>query len=436
MVQERASVFEVTQLGLETTLGTAVVATKKLLGVSITNKIMTETNTFRPKGSRWSTLAIQNKEWTEADWTAEVATYTDPMYAFAAMFGAPNTTTPGGATLTRNHQWSPPTFTGITPKPLTFESGSYVRAGKAAGNIVKSINWDFNRDGVSWGASSFGQKYTDGFTLTPGTNEVQTITTTGTPTGGTFKLTFYGEQTGTIVWNASAAVIVAALEALPNIGTGNVTATGGPLPTGVAVTFKGPWASQDVPLMTADYTLLTGGTTPTVAIAATTPGAALSEIPLKPVSGNHWNLYLDSSAASLGTTKMTRALSCGWSIDELYNPLWVGNTANTSWVNYVDGEEPTAEFTMMLEADAAGMAYLTQLAAGTSIFARIEAVGELIEGALFYRHWHDIAFKLKDIDPFDSDQGVTTVSWTGEIVHDTTWGKALDINMRNIQTGL
>ena len=32
----------------------------------------------------------------------------------------------------------------------------------------------------------------------PGTNEVQTVTITGTPTGGTFTLTFRGATTGTI----------------------------------------------------------------------------------------------------------------------------------------------------------------------------------------------------------------------------------------------
>jgi hypothetical protein len=76
-------------------------------------------------------------------------------------------------------------------------------------------------------------------TVTPsGTNAVQTVTTTGTPTGGTFTLTFEGRTTATIAYNASAAVVQAALEALPNIGTGNVLGGGGPLPTGVTLTFQ------------------------------------------------------------------------------------------------------------------------------------------------------------------------------------------------------
>jgi hypothetical protein len=111
-------------------------------------------------------------------------------------------------------------------------------------------------------------------TVTPsGTNAVQTVTTTGTPTGGTFTLTFEGRTTATIAYNASAAVVQAALEALPNIGTGNVLAGGGPLPTGVTLTFQNALQKRPIAPLTANYAGLTGGTTPTVAIAQTTPGA-------------------------------------------------------------------------------------------------------------------------------------------------------------------
>lgn len=105
-----------------------------------------------------------------------------------------------------------------------------------------------------------------------GTNEAQTVTITGTPTGGTFTLTFAGQTTAPIAYNAAAAAVVSALEALPNIATGEVTATGGALPgTPVVVTFGGTYAGINVPQMTATGAL-TGGTTPAVAVTTTTPG--------------------------------------------------------------------------------------------------------------------------------------------------------------------
>jgi hypothetical protein len=104
------------------------------------------------------------------------------------------------------------------------------------------------------------------------TNEVQQIAITGVPTGGNFTLTFDGETTADIVYNAAASVVATALKALSNVGPNDVTCTGGALPgTPVVVTFVGNLAEQDVPLMTATPAL-TGGTAPAIAITTVTPG--------------------------------------------------------------------------------------------------------------------------------------------------------------------
>lgn len=108
------------------------------------------------------------------------------------------------------------------------------------------------------------------FTASGGTAEVQTITITGGPTGGTFILTYDGQATAPIAYNATAAAVRTALEALSNVAAGDVTTTGGPLPgTPVVVTFSA--AEGDVPQMTVTHAL-TGGTAPAVAVTTTTPG--------------------------------------------------------------------------------------------------------------------------------------------------------------------
>jgi hypothetical protein len=66
--------------------------------------------------------------------------------------------------------------------------------------------------------------------LTSGTSEAQTVTITGSPTGGTFTLTFGGQTTAGIAYNAVASAVQSALVALTSIGTGNVTVTGWPRP--------------------------------------------------------------------------------------------------------------------------------------------------------------------------------------------------------------
>jgi hypothetical protein len=105
------------------------------------------------------------------------------------------------------------------------------------------------------------------------TSELQTVTVTGTPTGGTYTLTFSGQTTAGIPYNATAAQVKTALEALSNINPGDVVVGGGPHPgTAVTVTFSGQYAGDNVAQMTASGTSLTGGSSPAVAVATTTAG--------------------------------------------------------------------------------------------------------------------------------------------------------------------
>jgi len=106
------------------------------------------------------------------------------------------------------------------------------------------------------------------------TSEVQTVTITGTPTGGSFKLTLDGDITATIAWNAIASVVQTALRALDTPFADGVVVTGGPGPgTPYVVTFASDLADNNVPQMTADGALLTGGTSPAVGVVTTTPGS-------------------------------------------------------------------------------------------------------------------------------------------------------------------
>lgn len=109
-------------------------------------------------------------------------------------------------------------------------------------------------------------------------NEVQVITISGSPTGGTFTLTFDGQTTGTIAYNASAATVDAALEALSNIGVADVAVTGdagGPW----TVTFGTALAGTNVAEMTGDAAGLTGGDADSFTVSEITASAG----------PNHWD---------------------------------------------------------------------------------------------------------------------------------------------------
>lgn len=147
-----------------------------------------------------------------------------------------------------------------------------------AGLVLRPIRGEFGSDGV--------------LHRSVGVDEVQTVTITGSPTGGNFTLTFSGQTTGNIAYNATATQVQTALAALSTVGAGNVEvagSAGGPW----TVTFKGDLAFLNVAQMTSNSAGLTGGSTPTAGVATTTGGAA-------PAAG----VELVAPTASLPLTKL------------------------------------------------------------------------------------------------------------------------------------
>lgn len=115
----------------------------------------------------------------------------------------------------------------------------------------------------------------------PELSEVQTITVTGTPTGGTFTLTYGGQKTASINYNDSAATVQTRLRALSTIGGTNVTVTGGPGPgTPWVVTFAPgfPDAGDAGPITVTDKAF-TGGTSPDATVAETVKGTSTLGLP-------------------------------------------------------------------------------------------------------------------------------------------------------------
>jgi hypothetical protein len=101
-------------------------------------------------------------------------------------------------------------------------------------------------------------------------DEKQLIQFSGTPTGGTFRLTFRGQQTATIAYNASAATVKTELEALTTITTVTVTK---PSAISWLVEFDDP-GGEDLPKMIASANSLTGVVIPVVVYQVASPAIA------------------------------------------------------------------------------------------------------------------------------------------------------------------
>lgn len=213
------------------------------------------------------------------------------------------------------------------------------------GAVNFTITGASTRDGNQWGN---GPYLVD---RGVGVNEVQRLTITGVPTGGTFTLTFGGQTTTALPYNAAPGVVQTALQLLSTIGAGGVLVSGGPGPaTPYTFTFAGARGETDQPSMTVTPSF-TGGTTPAAAITVITPGASAVPTPLfqalsptaalrmqavtvappEPFAGAR--PLLNPSLAALGTITAVKGAS---NMEASFTVT--GGSAGPVWWDFGDGE--------------------------------------------------------------------------------------------------
>jgi hypothetical protein len=155
---------------------------------------------------------------------------------------------------------------------------------------------------------------------------------------------------------------------------------------------------------------------------------------IQPVLGSQIAVFADSTSGGLGTTKLTRALMGELSITDRYKPVWVVDSAQSSFVAVVE-QVPKVELKLTLEADAAGMAFLTTARSSATKFLRVKAVGANIGVAADYTLQFDLAAKISAISEFKDADGLYAIEFTFTAVYDPTWGKFLEAKTINkIQT--
>lgn len=135
-------------------------------------------------------------------------------------------------------------------------------------------------------------------------NEVNTITSNATPaTAGTFTLTIEGEVSGAIAFDADAAAVQAAIEAMTAFAPGDVVAvdSGGGTDLGdashvVTLTWGGAYAGQDITI-----TIQTGGLTGNAhALATSTAGGSDAGDGSK-IDAFLWSPEADHAVSTVGT---------------------------------------------------------------------------------------------------------------------------------------
>lgn len=426
----RPVAVESTQIGIEAqgSEGIAVPTTRVLQSLGITLDPEVDINVFGPAGQLFDTAAILNREWATGGLTG-IPDYREGAYPLTGVFGNAVVSAVSGTDV-YDWLWTPRSAGGLDrPRTFSVEQGVLgLSAESTTFATLTAFNQNFSRaGGTDQGGALFARRLAWDAALS--TNERQTVTITGGPTGGTFQLTLNGEQTAAIAYNATASAVQTALIALPSVQPGDVLVTGGPGPSvPYVVEFRGQYAQADVTLMTASHAF-TGGTTPAIGVTQTTAAVAPAADDVTPVMPGEVNVYVDTLYSAIGTSQFTGDFAAGWGIGDRRNPVWTLNRNLKSFASIVE-TKPNPTATLSVNNDDAGRALVDVMRSGAGRYIRIECVGPEIIPGFNYEYVVDLFCKISEAPGRGDVDGARSLDWTFRVMHSAAWGKAMQIRMR------
>lgn len=428
---ENPSVQRQAQLGPEPSLGTLTAADVRLTDIMIAGSPSIPRTLYRPQGFRTPTTTIAAKESSVGTVEGRIG-YQSLPYILSSIFEAVSPSTPSGATNARRWEYLPSATGSETLQSYTIEIGNANFADRFVAALFNSLSLTWNRTDATLTSGITGRTFTSGITLTAtptdivaapvspadvsifagtalSTDAQQTITVSGTPTGGDFTLQFtdathpLGEESATIAYNANAAAVQTALQGISLLGNGNVTVTGGPGPgTPWVATFTGEFARTQASLLTLGTNALTGGTSPTVAVAQT-------------------------QAASL--SRLTRVSSFELTFPDMLFYNMTLDQDQPSWSAAVElGVEPTA--TLEMQHDSQSISFINSLRNNELNYLRVLCRGNPIEAG--FRQTLIVTFPFRFTDAPQSDvDGVWSTQFPLGLQYDSTLGSYVNIVIEN-----
>jgi hypothetical protein len=408
-------------------------AYRRLTDISGRPSPQMETDPFIPSGDLVPSLVVLNDDYTTFDVTGR-ASYTSLMYILSSLFGLPTSTLLSGSTY--QHVWTWNGTDEIFPVTYAMDYGDGRIARRMLGGIFNGLGITTSRSGMDFSSSVVAKELNPVSTLGGLVPEVQTATISGTPTGGTFTLTFDGRTVTAIPYNTTAAALQTLIDAV--FGEGHITAGGGPAPgTPLTLTFGGRYSGINVGLATSTAAF-TGGTTPAVSIAQTTPGSdGATLVPAVPIFPLHSDVFVDNTWAAVQaeTTQLTAIYSLEMGLGERFARTAPINSLKASDA-MVENEGQEHTISMQLGADSTSDALLSAIRSGTMKYVRARYVGAATGDSTHkYTAKFDMAMLLTGTDGYDSANGVHVMTWQGRLAKDSS-GNCFQATIINKQAGL
>jgi hypothetical protein len=411
------------QLGREETPGTPVSGQRTLCALDIGLSPELDVKRYRARGKNITTTSVLNRKWATGDYSG-VVSYNELALILFNLIGS----APPAVVGTGGFGW---TFNPLTegrdvPNPFTARIGDAEAAQVFAFMQAKTLELTATREEVQMNGSLVAYAPDNAGALTTLGDEVQAISPTGVVSGGTFTITYAGQTTAAIAYNATPAAIQAALEALSNLAPGDVFVTGGPLPTNrVQLRFTGTLLGTNVAEITVNSGGLTGGGsyTPSTLLVG---GAAVGQIAESPVSGNEINLYVDTTSGGLGTTQIGCPMETRISLPERFNEKWCLNRGQASYTETVGiATEPTIAFDVEYNAQARALYDAVVQNSLPMRFIRFDALGANIGAGADYKIQWDFASSIRTAQEIKDRDGVYGYTFEWDIKHSPAWGKAM-----------
>lgn len=129
--------------------------------------------------------------------------------------------------------------------------------------------------------------------------------------------------------------------------------------------------------------------------------------------------YSDTTFAGLGTSQIMKAYEAGISLDGLFDGVWPMRSSLASHDGLV-AKQIESESSLLLEADAAGLAFLTNARQSETRYIRGKATGRTIEAAIKYLFQVDMSVQVKDVDTFEDADGPYAIPVTFQPIDDGT----------------
>lgn len=384
-----ATINQLTQLGVEVTPGVAVAATKKLVSMGLPLNPAQNIQEFRPRGNKFATAHALNQEWSEGEVADDSGlAYNEIHYILASLLSKPS---------------------APTAKPaLAWAAGT-----KVVGQAVVE-NGNVFRVTVTDGADATEPTWT-GVTLG------QTVTHEG--------VTWINEGTAPVgtgfEWTFDIASYARDVIQTYTIESGDVTSGRG------YQTAYCYFTGLEIECVRGDEVTISGDIVGNRRITKIlTDLSATPEPQLVPATPAHLNVYMDNSAANLGTTQLDGNFSVTIALNDRATQAWFHGRQYQGPAGRV--ETPPEATIELVQADGEEVdTMLLALRNSQRKFFRFEWVGPEIVPGVYNRIQWDCAANIGDTLEQDDEDGVYAVTVPMALEHDGTWGRAMRVKVQN-----